>query len=144
MLAQIGEFSFVLGAVAIDRGLIDTDLHRFIVSVTALSLFCSPFWMASARRLNHRAAYRVEGLGALLRLIYFREWRASRRVSRMAIDHATNWLATLREFTGRALRRKQSKPAQGGTTTAPTSTTTQASHPGAVRDADRGAGKGTT
>ncbi len=144
ILAQIGEFSFVLGAVAIDRGLIDTDLHRFIVSVTALSLFCSPFWMASARRLHHRAAYRVEGLGALLRLIYFREWQISRRISRTLIDHASKWLAALRGFARRALRRKQSNPAQAGKLTVPTSTTSQAPKPGAVRDANQGAGKGST
>jgi CPA2 family monovalent cation:H+ antiporter-2 len=105
ILAQIGEFSFVLGAVALSRGVIDTDLHRLIVSVTALSLFCSPLWMASARRLNHRAAYRVHGLSALLRLIYFRERRISRQVGRTFVEHTTTWLAALRRFVGPIFRR---------------------------------------
>ena len=141
MLAQIGEFSFVLGAVALSKGVIDTDLHRLIVSVTALSLFCSPFWMASARRLNHRAAYRVQGLSALLRLIYFREWRVSRQVSRALIDHVAKWFAALRRVAGQTLRRKHSKPAQAEKTTAPTSTKLQAPHPGTAGDADRAAGE---
>lgn len=81
VLAQIGEFSFVLGAAAIDRQVIDSDIYRLIVAVTVLSLVTSPLWLNSARRLHHRAAQRPETLGALLRLIYFREWRLTRRVS---------------------------------------------------------------
>ncbi len=140
ILAQIGEFSFVLGAVAIDRGLIDSDLHRFIVSVTALSLFCSPFWMASARRLNHRAAYRVHGLGALLRLIYFREWRLSRQVGRTFIGHATNSLVRLRRFAEPLMRWKQTRSRRKAT--AQTATTPHAREP--KSDADRRIGEGET
>ena len=106
ILAQIGEFSFVLGAVAIDKGIIGTDLHRLIVSVTALSLFCSPFWMASARRLNHRAAYRVHSLGALLKLIYFREWQISRLVGRVLMKRSTTTLALLRSLSKRVFGRR--------------------------------------
>ena len=144
ILAQIGEFSFVLGAVAIDRGLIDTDLHRFIVSVTALSLFCSPFWMASARRLNHRAAYRVQGLGALLRLIYFRERRISRQVSRSIIDHITDWFAALRELAKRTIRWKPTVLARRRMPTASTPAKTQTRSPGAVDGTNRDASKGET
>lgn len=106
ILAQIGEFSFVLGAVAIDKGIIETNLHRLIVSVTALSLFCSPFWMASARRLNHRAAYRVHSLGALLKLIYFREWQISRLVGRVLMKRSTTTLALLRSLSERVFGRR--------------------------------------
>ena len=144
ILAQIGEFSFVLGAVAIDRGLIDTDLHRFIVSVTALSLFCSPFWVASARRLNHRAAYRVQGLGALLRLIYFREWRVSRQVSRSIIDHITDWFAALRELAKRTIRWKPTVLARRRMPIASTPAKTQTRGPGAVDGTNRDASKGET
>ena len=100
ILAQIGEFSFVIGAVALSKGVIDDDLHRLIVSVTALSLFCSPLWMASARRLNHRAAYRVQSLSALLRLIYFREWRISRYLFRAFIEYVFIWLSQINHLMG--------------------------------------------
>ena len=92
ILAQIGEFSFVLGAAAIDRQVIDSDIHRLIVAVTVVSLMTGPLWLNSARRLVHRAAQHPESLGALLRLIYFREWRLTRRVSAaiagLAVDAA--------------------------------------------------------
>ena len=85
-LAQIGEFSFVLGAVAIDHAIIDWELHRLIVAVTVLSLVTSPLWMNSARRARHRAAGRVDSIGRLLRLVYFREWRVSRRLTGWLVD----------------------------------------------------------
>ncbi|MBL4719739.1 MAG: cation:proton antiporter [Alphaproteobacteria bacterium] len=81
ILAQLGEFSFVLGAAAIDRGVIDSDIYKLVVAVTVLSLMTGPLWLASARRLHHRAAIRTEHLGDLLRLIYFKEWRFTRRAS---------------------------------------------------------------
>ncbi len=84
IIAQLGEFSFVLGAAAIDRQVIDADIHRLIVAVTVMSLVTSPLWLNSARRLHHRSAQHPHGLGGLLRLIYFREWRLTRRVSAAA------------------------------------------------------------
>ncbi len=81
ILAQIGEFSFVLGAAAIDRQVIDADIHRLIVAVTVVSLMTSPLWLNNARRVQHRAAQHPATLGALLRLVYFREWRLTRRAS---------------------------------------------------------------
>ena len=81
-LAQIGEFGFILGGVAIDSSIIDSDLYRLVVAVTVLSLITSPVWTNSARRVQHRAARRMNTIGGLLRLIYFREWRYTRRYSR--------------------------------------------------------------
>ena len=51
LLAQVGEFSFVLGAFGIDQGLIDPDDGNLIIAVTALSLVISPLWLFTARRL---------------------------------------------------------------------------------------------
>lgn len=51
LLAQIGEFSFVLGTFGIDRGVIDPDDGNLIIAVTALSLVISPLWLLTARRL---------------------------------------------------------------------------------------------
>jgi len=81
ILAQIGEFSFVLGAAAIDHAIINTDIHRLIVAVTVLSLVSSPLYMESARRLQRNAAKRIDSWSDLLRIMYFREWRFTRRIT---------------------------------------------------------------
>jgi len=51
MLAQIGEFSFILSGIGLDRGLLSANDSRLIVSVTAFSLLFSPLWQVAARRL---------------------------------------------------------------------------------------------
>lgn len=102
VLAQLGEFSFVLGAAAIDRSVIDTEIYRLVVVVTVLSLMTSPLWLDSARRLHHRAATRPETFGQLLRLIYFREWRWTRRF--------TTHLADAARGTAQSLKQRENKP----------------------------------
>lgn len=103
-LAQIGEFGFILGGVAIDSSIIDSDLYRLVVAVTVLSLITSPIWMNSARRVQHRAARRMDTIGGLLRLVYFREWRFTRRNSRALYD-AFVWIVTRIEIWVERLRR---------------------------------------
>ena len=51
LLAQIGEFSFVLGTFGLDKGVLDPDDGNLIIAVTALSLVISPLWLVAARRL---------------------------------------------------------------------------------------------
>jgi CPA2 family monovalent cation:H+ antiporter-2 len=103
-LAQIGEFGFILGGVAIDSSIINSDLYRLVVAVTVLSLITSPIWMNSARRVQHRAARRMNTIGGLLRLVYFREWRFTRRNSRALYDAAI-WVVTRIEIWAERLRR---------------------------------------
>ncbi len=86
VLAQLGEFSFVLGAAAIDHDIINSDIYRLIVAVTVLSLVSSPLYMTSARRLQHHSADHAKTLRQLLEIIYFREWRATRKVTARAVD----------------------------------------------------------
>jgi len=106
ILAQIGEFSFVLGAAAIDRQVVDASIHRLIVAVTVVSLVTSPLWLNSARRVHHRAAQHPETLGALLRLVYFREWRLTRRATMaLAIFAITNIEKVKRLFKQLTARR---------------------------------------
>jgi len=104
-LAQIGEFGFILGGVAIDSAIIDSDLYRLVVAVTVLSLITSPLWTNSARRVQHRAARRMNTIGGLLRLIYFRERRYTRRYSRNTFD-ALYWILTRIEIPLERLRRR--------------------------------------
>jgi CPA2 family monovalent cation:H+ antiporter-2 len=51
MLAQIGEFSFVLAAVGLSDGIIIEVAYRYTIAVIAISLLVSPFWISAARRL---------------------------------------------------------------------------------------------
>jgi len=95
-LAQIGEFSFVLAAAALDRGVIDSDLHRLVVAVTVISLVTSPLWMHSVRRLHRTNVHRSATPMALLQLIYIREWRLTLRLT----SGAAQW------FEGLVIRAK--------------------------------------
>jgi CPA2 family monovalent cation:H+ antiporter-2 len=50
LLGHIGEFSFMLSYAARKVGLIDGYGVKFLLSLTALSLFLSPFWLIFAER----------------------------------------------------------------------------------------------
>ena len=50
-LAQVGEFSFVLAAVAAGGGLISEDVFALMISVTILSMFLGPYMVAFAEPL---------------------------------------------------------------------------------------------
>jgi CPA2 family monovalent cation:H+ antiporter-2 len=50
LLGHIGEFSFMLSYAAQKVGLIDVYGVKFLLSLTALSLFLSPFWLIFAER----------------------------------------------------------------------------------------------
>lgn len=51
LLAQIGEFSFVLAAVGLQVGLIQGYSYQMTIAVIALSLLLSPAWISASRRL---------------------------------------------------------------------------------------------
>lgn len=55
ILAQLGEFSFLLLAVGDDVGIVDEESSKLIISLTAMSLAFSPLWMTIARRIHDRA-----------------------------------------------------------------------------------------
>ena len=50
MLAQIGEFSFILAAVGHASGIIEQDIYNLAVAVIAISLIVSPFWISSIKK----------------------------------------------------------------------------------------------
>lgn len=56
MLAQIGEFSFVLASVGLQAGIISGFSHQMTVVVVALTLVVSPAWIGLAKRLIARDA----------------------------------------------------------------------------------------
>jgi CPA2 family monovalent cation:H+ antiporter-2 len=49
VLAQIGEFAFVLGDKATEVGLLNAQEYKLVISVTVMSLVFSPFWMSIAK-----------------------------------------------------------------------------------------------
>jgi CPA2 family monovalent cation:H+ antiporter-2 len=51
-LAQVGEFSFVLGHLAFSQGLLDEDLSQLLISATIISLFATPFLVKNASKIG--------------------------------------------------------------------------------------------
>ncbi|MCK5494876.1 MAG: hypothetical protein KAI80_00580, partial [Hyphomicrobiaceae bacterium] len=80
-LAQVGEFSFVLGATALSHNVITPDLHRLVVAITVVSLVTSPLWMHTVRRLHEQGSLTHRTPMALLRVIYVREWRLTLKMT---------------------------------------------------------------
>ncbi|MFH0961895.1 MAG: cation:proton antiporter [archaeon] len=63
LLAQIGEFSFILGAVGFSRGILSEGMYGLIVAVTAITLLLSPFWVLLFKKcLGIRKGYCWEPL----------------------------------------------------------------------------------
>ena len=70
LLAQIGEFSFILAALGVSAGSVSPEIHRLIVAVTVLSLATSPFWLEIARRLNRIALLGITSPRETVRLTF--------------------------------------------------------------------------
>jgi CPA2 family monovalent cation:H+ antiporter-2 len=75
LLAQIGEFSFLLAAIGRSSGTIDDYNHKLVVCMTVLSLALSPFWLLSARRLQRIALLGVTSSRETIRILYGSETR---------------------------------------------------------------------
>lgn len=52
VLAQLGEFAFMLATVGRSVGIVNDDGQKLIISLTVLSLVFSPLWLSTARRLK--------------------------------------------------------------------------------------------
>ena len=73
VLSQVGEFSFLLGSIGLEREVISIDEFRIIITVTALSLAVSPLWMGAIRRLHRVAAFRRVSVRYVFRIAFGRE-----------------------------------------------------------------------
>lgn len=62
VLGQVGEFSFILVAVALSAGIVFESGYRLMITVIALSLMISPLWLSVARRIHDQAAKGFTGL----------------------------------------------------------------------------------
>ncbi|MAF95990.1 MAG: cation/H(+) antiporter [Rhodospirillaceae bacterium] len=70
VLAQIGEFSFLLSVVGVEAGVISDEDRRLVVAVTVLSLALSPLWVVTGRRLGVLAKRGITSGTELLKLVY--------------------------------------------------------------------------
>jgi len=73
VLAQIGEFSFLLAGVGVASGVIPPETSRLVVAVTVMSLLLSPFWTLTARRLHGMASDSMGTIGEVWNMAWGRE-----------------------------------------------------------------------
>lgn len=70
IMAQIGEFSFVLAAIGFKNGALDFDGYRLALTIIAMSLLLSPFWMANVRRFHDIASGGITDFRQTLAEVY--------------------------------------------------------------------------
>jgi CPA2 family monovalent cation:H+ antiporter-2 len=90
VLAQLGEFAFLLTTVAYENGIVDEYGQEIMVSLTVLSLAFSPFWLATARRLKTMVSTSFEGPVNLFRALFSREYRFLVRMLRRSKNKTAN------------------------------------------------------
>ena len=80
VLAQVGEFSFLLAGAGVRMEIIEVGDFRLVITVTALSLAISSLWLAAARRLQNATLSQTAPARQVLSLLYGREasWIARR------------------------------------------------------------------
>lgn len=126
LLAQIGEFSFLLADTGTAVGLIGADNYRLVIAVTVLSLATSPFWLVSARRLHRIAMLGVTSGREILRLLYGSE----AQVVLLASDRAARGLyAGARAIGARVERIRKTRGKATDIQPAPVTQTSEASSP---------------
>jgi CPA2 family monovalent cation:H+ antiporter-2 len=81
LLGHIGEFSFMLSHTANKAGIINIYGEKFLISLTALSLFLSPFWLVFAERCRTLAENTHVNSWAFFRLALDREIQKTRYIT---------------------------------------------------------------
>lgn len=105
VMAQVGEFSFLLSVIGVQSGVIGGEESRLVVSVTVLSLALSPLWVITARRLRTLAAYGITSGSDFLRMVYGPETEAISRAFGKASTRSQRFL----RFAAIVLRRRRSR-----------------------------------
>lgn len=80
VLAQLGEFAFLLSTVGHETKIINDFGEKLVIALTVLSLALSPLWLTAARRLHTLAGSSNISLSAILHLLFSREVGLLRRV----------------------------------------------------------------
>jgi len=108
VLAQIGEFSFLLAGVAVTSGVIPPETQRLVVAVTVMSLLLSPIWTLTARRLHGMASDGIDTVGEVWTVAWGRETEIALR----GIHMATGQTAGLRHRFSEAAKQVKAKRAK--------------------------------
>lgn len=82
LLGHVGEFSFMLAYAASSVEIIDAYGVKFLVSLTALSLFLSPFWLVFAERCRTIANVHARSVWAFSQVALGREFAKISSISR--------------------------------------------------------------
>lgn len=111
MMAQIGEFSFVVAAVGFGNRVLDPDGYRLAIAVIAMTLLITPFWMSSVRRFHDVTRDGMTGLRATLADVYAGEFarleRGAALARRGAMELRRGWHAGVS-----GLKRPPQRPAE--------------------------------
>ena len=102
LLAQIGEFSFIMAALGISVRAVSPEAYRLIVAVTVLSLVLSPLWLEAARRLHRVILLGITSGRETVRLtvggdpwaLLLSRMRGDERMIDMA-SNATRWMGDI-------------------------------------------------
>ena len=122
MIAQIGEFSFVLAATAVANGSLSGDAYRLAIAVIAVSLLISPLWMISVRRFHTVARDGISDFRMALTEVYAGEIEEFER-GRMALTRLVRfvarqskavWIAMRRSSAARRRSPRNRPPSAGG------------------------------
>jgi len=120
IIGQIGEFSFVLAAVGLANGVLDSSGYKLAISVIVLSLLLSPIWMSTVRRVHDASQLGMASLRVALVEAYSGEVEELTRAqqamvrgfkySRKAVGHPK----LVQRYASRAIeaRRARSRAAQ--------------------------------
>lgn len=92
VLSQMGEFAFLLATIGLDTKLIGPEGGQLVISLAALSLALSPFWLMAARRLHDLAPSGIKTLKQLLTTVYGPEIKVLKKVS----TRCKKWLPKMR------------------------------------------------
>ena len=92
IIAQIGEFSFVLAATGLANGSLSGDAYRLAIAVIAVSLLVSPLWMVSVRRFHTVAGHGISDFRAALAEVYAGEIEELER-GRLALGRLFRFVA---------------------------------------------------
>jgi len=106
LLGHVGEFSFMLAFAASNVGLIEATELKFLVSLTALSLFLSPFWLIFAERCRRLTVSALESSAwNLFSLVIEKEKRKLSvafdfivRISKVSYDFVSEKVRYMREI----------------------------------------------
>lgn len=110
LLAQIGEFSFLIVTTAAAHGIIGEETHRLVVAVTVLSLVISPFWLMVARRSDRLLTRQVDTFEGLMQRLFLPERRMFRGAATRFGVRVGRAMRLLRIRFRRYRRRKQRQP----------------------------------